>query len=132
MSRLGLIPVALASLVAAGSAHADTVRPRFVIVIDTSWSMVENAIRVRTHGDGSETDPGCDLDGNGQYDDSKLFQAKVALRETMTAFGSAEFSLSRYHQVELGQPCATPQQCMNMGTGANVCVNGRCAYNVPS
>ena len=120
------------SLVATGPAHADTVRPRFVIIIDTSGSMVENAIRVRTHGDGSEGDPGCDLDGNGAYDDSKLYQAKVALRDTMTAFGSAEFSLSRYQQNELGQPCTTPQNCMAMGTGADVCVGGRCGYSVPS
>jgi MYXO-CTERM domain-containing protein len=132
MSRLALVPAALATLVAAGAAHAETVRPRFVIVLDTSGSMVENAIRVRTHGDGSESDPGCDLDGNGQYDDSKLFQAKVALRETMTAFGSAEFSLSRYHQTELGQACTNSNQCRTMGTGATDCIAGRCAYIVPN
>src|SRR5437868_7130719 len=103
---------ALALLVAAGAApgpaHAQTVRPRFVIIVDTSGSMTESATRIHTHGDGSLTHPGCDLDGNGRYDDSKLFQAKAALIETMTAFGSAEFSLARYHQTELGQPCGTP------------------------
>src|SRR4051812_14531279 len=58
------------------------VRPRFVLLVDSSGSMTENASRVRTHGDGSETHPGCDLDGNGKYDDSKLFQAKQALTQT--------------------------------------------------
>jgi MYXO-CTERM domain-containing protein len=128
---------ALAIVIAAGAvnsraARAQTVRPRFVIIIDTSGSMVESAGRVRVHGDGSQTHPGCDLDGNGLYDDSKLFQAKAALTETMTAFGSAEFSLARYHQTELGQGCATPGQCMGMSLGGNVCVAERCGYAVPN
>src|SRR4051812_43902266 len=96
----------------ASPARADTVRPRFVIIVDTSGSMTENAGRVRTHGDGSQTHPGCDLDGNGVFDDSKLYQAKQALAQTMTAFGSAEFSLARYHQTELGQACATTNECL--------------------
>jgi hypothetical protein len=134
MSRSGLALGTLSSLVLllTGAARAETVRPRFVIIIDTSGSMVETPGRVRTHGDGSEDHPGCDLDGNGLYDDSKLFQAKAALRETMTAFGTAEFSLTRYHQSELGQPCTSNGQCMAMNTGANLCTNGRCAYEVPS
>src|SRR3954452_833263 len=97
----------------AGAAYGDTVRPRFVIIVDSSGSMTESATnRIRTHGDGSETHPGCDLDGNGVYDDSKLYQAKQALAQTMTAFGSAEFSLARYHQTELGQACATTNECL--------------------
>jgi MYXO-CTERM domain-containing protein len=133
MARTALtVTLAAWILAGAGVARADTVRPRFIIIIDSSGSMVENAGRVRTHGDGSELHPGCDLDGNGLYDDSKIFQAKVALRDTMTAFGSAEFALTRYHQTELGQPCTTTQQCMLMNTGANVCQGGRCAYIVPS
>jgi hypothetical protein len=117
---------------AAGTARADTVRPRFLIVIDSSGSMVETAGRVRTHGDGSELHPGCDNDGNGRYDDSKLYQAKIALAETMTAFGSAEFSLSRYHQTELGQPCLADADCRAMNTGATHCRGGRCAYEFPA
>jgi MYXO-CTERM domain-containing protein len=132
MSRRAHLALAIAAWMAPGVAHAETVRPRFVLIIDSSGSMIENAIRVRTHGDGSELHPGCDLDGNGQYDDSKLYQAKLALRETMTAFGSAEFSLSRYQQTDLAQACTTTQECRSMNTGANVCVSGRCAYDVPS
>src|SRR5256885_10030072 len=98
----------------AGTTHADTVRPRFVIVVDSSGSMTENDIRIKTHGDGSEIHPGCDLDGNGKFDDSKLFQAKLALADTITAFGSAEFSLARYHQNELGQVCTSKFDCLSL------------------
>src|SRR5882757_9204938 len=130
--RFTLAIVIAAGVVSGRPARAQTVRPRFVIIIDTSGSMVENANRIRVHGDGSQTHPGCDLDGNGLYDDSKLFQAKASLTETMTAFGSAEFSLARYHQTELGQVCATPGDCTSMNLGGNVCVAGRCGFSVPN
>jgi hypothetical protein len=128
----GLVLAAWVGVLGSGAARAETVRPRFVIIIDSSGSMVETANRVRTHGDGSDDHPGCDTNGDGLYADSKLFQAKVALRDTMTAFGSAEFALTRYQQQELGQACSNNSQCMGMGTGANQCLNGRCAYVVPS
>ena len=64
-----------------------------------------------THGDGSESQPGCDLDGKSTggwpYDDSKLYQAKSAIIDTISAFGSAEFALATYARVLLGQPCQT-------------------------
>src|SRR5579884_2870314 len=34
---------------------------------------------VPTHGDGSTENPGCDENGDGLYNDSKMFQAKGAL-----------------------------------------------------
>jgi hypothetical protein len=126
-ARFALIVVAFA-VVGAGVARADTVRPRFVIIVDSSGSMTENAGRVRTHGDGSDNQLGCDLDGNGRYDDSKMFQAKLALADTITAFGSAEFSLARYHQNELGQACTTSADCTRMDNGASDCVAGRCGF----
>jgi MYXO-CTERM domain-containing protein len=134
MARFALaLLLATGALARGGAARADTVRPRFVIIVDTSGSMTESATnRIRTHGDGSQTHPGCDLDGNGLYDDSKLFQAKAALIQTMTAFGSAEFSLARYHQTELGQTCGTTAECTALRNNvANACVAGRCGYVVP-
>jgi hypothetical protein len=123
---------AAAMSLAAGVAEAAPVSPRFVILVDSSGSMVENASRVETHGDGSVLHPGCDLDGNGRYDDSKLFQAKAALIETLTAFGSAEFALARYDQEDLGQPCATTQECVARSGGlSNLCIDGRCAFRIP-
>ena len=132
VAALGCASAALGGV--AGRAQAQTVKPRFVILIDSSGSMTESAAgRARTHGDGSITHPGCDLDGNGRFDDSKMFQAKLALSDTMTAFGSAEFSLARYRQNELGQACMVLGNCPITGqNGANGCVDGRCAYNVPS
>src|SRR2546423_14982794 len=127
---LALLLGAGALAAGAGAPHADTVRPRFVIIVDSSGSMTENPDRVKTHGDGSETHPGCDIDANGKFDDSKLFQAKLALADTITAFGSAEFSLARYHQNELGQVCSTNLDCTDLGNGATACVGGRCGFIV--
>jgi hypothetical protein len=71
--------------------------------------------RVPTHGDGSASQPGCDLDGKSTagwpYDDSKLYQAKAAIIDTISAFGSAEFALATYARVLLGQPCQTDSDC---------------------
>ncbi len=111
-------------------AAAETVKPRFLVLIDTSGSMAQNAATVSTHGDGSREHPGCDLDGNGRFDDSKMSQAKAALRDTLVAFGGVEFSLARYRQSELGQVCAGNAQCGQMGLGANVCAAGRCGFTI--
>src|SRR5687767_1434540 len=109
----------LGSLLLAGDpAAAQTVKPRFLILVDTSGSMSQNASQTATHGDGSREHPGCDLDGNARFDDSKMFQAKAALNDTISAFGSVEFGLARYHQAELGQMCGTAGQCSAMGFGA--------------
>ena len=138
-SRDGFVRAVLtATLVLATSAgatpaaRAETVKPRFVILVDTSGSMSQNVAQIATHGDGSQEHPGCDLDGNGLFDDSKLFGAKASLRDTLLAFGSAEFSLARYHQNQLGQPCTTANGCNQMGLGANVCVARRCGFSISS
>jgi len=93
--------------------------------------MSENPERVETHGDGSKRDPGCDLDNNGSYDDSKLYQAKAALSDTIAAFGAAEFSLARYHQNELGGACNIQGDCKGNNSTANVCENNLCSYDIP-
>jgi hypothetical protein len=110
---------------------AGTVKPRFVLLIDTSGSMAQTGDNVNTHGDGSKAHPGCDIDGNGKYDDSKLFQAKAALNETLAAFGATEFALARYRQEDLGQSCTSSLDCARAGLGANACLDGLCAFNVP-
>jgi Putative metal-binding motif len=122
----------LVALAFAQTARAETVKPRFVILVDTSGSMAQDVAQTPTHGDGSREHPGCDLDGDGTFSDSKMFQAKASLRETLLAFGSAEFSLARYHQNELGQACTNSIGCTQMGLGANVCVGGRCGFSISS
>ncbi|MDX2019618.1 MAG: MopE-related protein [Deltaproteobacteria bacterium] len=116
----------------APKAWAAPVKPRFVILVDTSGSMSENASRVETHGDGSKLHPGCDLDNNGSFDDSKLFQAKAALNDTIAAFGAAEFSLARYHQNELGGACVSQSDCVGSNSSANSCAGNLCSYDVPA
>ncbi|HEX7597986.1 MAG TPA: vWA domain-containing protein, partial [Polyangia bacterium] len=77
-------------------------------------------------GDGSLSQPGCDLDGKStgswKYDDSKLYQAKSAIIDTISAFGSAEFALATYARVLLGQPCSTDSECAAIAAGAT-CVD---------
>ncbi len=130
--RASLVVALAAAVGFSAASRADTVKPRFVLLLDTSSSMNETPGGVRTHGDGSKTHPGCDIDGNGKYDDSKMYQAKQALNDTIAAFGSVDFALARYHQTELGQACMTAPQCSMMGQGANVCEAGRCAFNIPA
>jgi hypothetical protein len=97
-------------------------RPRFVILLDNSTSMTQNLSGVPTHGDGSEAQPGCNTDGKSSggtpYDDSKLFQAKAAVLDTISAFGNAEFALAIYSQTTLGQACGSDDDCTARVAGA--------------
>ena len=89
----------VATATAPRPAAAQTVKPRFLILVDTSGSMAQNATGTSTHGDGSREHPGCDLDANTRFDDSKMFQAKAALNDTVAAFrshGFDEFIASEY------------------------------------
>jgi hypothetical protein len=98
------------------TAAAQAVKPRFVLILDTSSSMVYTAAGVNTYGDGAIRHEGCDLDGSGAagrypYDDSRLYLAKGAIADTITTFGSAEFALARFAGIDLGQPCTTVSDC---------------------
>jgi hypothetical protein len=94
--------LALAGVLVAGRALAQTDKPRFIILLDNSTSMTENLASpaMQTHGDGSELHPGCDIDGKATagwpYDDSKFYLAKSAIIDTISAFGAAEFALATY------------------------------------
>ena len=99
--------LALAAFFVAGRGWAQTDKPRFVILLDNSTSMTQNLAGVQTHGDGSEAQPGCNIDGKSTagwaYDDSKLYVAKAAVIDTISAFGAAEFALATYSRTQLGQ-----------------------------
>jgi len=118
--------LALAALLAGGRAWAQTDKPRFVILLDNSTSMTQNLAGVQTHGDGSEAQPGCNIDGKSTagwpYDDSKLYLAKAAVIDTISAFGAAEFALATYSRTQLGQACASNADCTALVPGA-VCVD---------
>ena len=86
-------------------------RPRFVVVVDTSGSMLTDLNGAPTFGDGSTTHPGTDtgsdadaIDGNN----SRLFTAKRALTQVVSAFPHADYALARYHQdVSFRRSCQT-------------------------
>ena len=114
--------VALAAFLVAGKGWTQTDKPRFVILLDNSTSMTQSLAGVQTHGDGSEAQPGCNLDGKSTagwpYDDSKLYLAKAAVIDTIAAFGAAEFALATYSQTLLGEACSANSECTNLVAGA--------------
>jgi len=127
MMRLRPAVVALVGLsLASPEVAAQIDKPRFIFILDDSSSMTSNVAGTPTHGDGSQSQPGCDLDGKSTgswpYDDSKLYQAKAAIIDTISAFGSAEFALATYARVLLGQPCQTDTDCTAIVAGAS-CVD---------
>jgi len=102
--------------------------------------MTQNLAGVETHGDGSEAQPGCNLDGKSTagwpYDDSKLYLAKAAVIDTISAFGAAEFALATYSRILLGGACVADSDCTSLLAGAScVAVPGvastqkYCAYH---
>jgi MYXO-CTERM domain-containing protein len=75
---------------------------------------------ISTRGDGSVNTPGCDLNGDGQANDSRMSQAKGALGNVLATFGEVEFSLWRYNQTEGGQTCVTNATCPKTASGLTV------------
>jgi hypothetical protein len=73
-------------------------RPRIAVVLDTSASMLLSLDGYPTFGDGSLEQPGIDVDGDGEPNDSRLYLARTALAEVMSAYPEIEFALARYHQ----------------------------------
>jgi len=96
----GGMPVACSPTVTEAScfAPADGARPRVAVVLDTSSSMLLDLRGFPTFGDGSVDRPGLDTDGNGRADDSRLFLARTALAEVISAYPEIDFALARYHQ----------------------------------
>jgi hypothetical protein len=75
---------------------------------------------ISTRGDGSAETPGCDLNGDGKPNDSRMFQAKAALANVVATFGEVEFSLWRYAQEDGGQTCSTAADCPKSPGGLTV------------
>ncbi len=89
--------------VATCTASVTDTRPRFVVIVDTSGSMLNDPAGKPTFGDGSVGHVGVDtssdvdtVDGNN----SRLFIAKSALNNVLAAFPDADYALARYHQDE--------------------------------
>jgi len=124
-NRLGycVALVALSTIFFSAPSFGQVDRPRFVILIDNSTSMTQNLAGTESHGDGSAAQPGCNIDGKSSagtaYDDSKLFEAKAAVIDTISAFGAAEFALAIYSETTLGQACSSSSDCLSTLTGAS-------------
>jgi len=100
-------------------------RARFLVVVDTSGSMLGSLTGVPTFGDGSVDHPGLDQDGDGAADDSRLFKAKGALSTVIAAYPEIDFALARYHQ-----DTAIDRSCQVAGwfECASIC----CSYDNPT
>src|SRR5689334_5802830 len=118
--------IAALTIVSASSAEAQ-IKPRFVVILDSSGSMHQSVRSfnfpafggfaaftdgVATHGDGSDDHLGCDVDSSngltfGRPNDSRMFVAKEAISNVVAAFGEVEFALSRYRQETGGQVCTS-------------------------
>ncbi|MEZ4399500.1 MAG: MopE-related protein [Kofleriaceae bacterium] len=100
-------------------------RARFMVVVDTSGSMLGSLAGVPTFGDGSLDHPGLDQDGDGLADDARLYKAKGALSTVIAAYPEIDFALARYHQ-----DTAIDRSCQVAGwfECASIC----CSYDNPT
>jgi MYXO-CTERM domain-containing protein len=113
-------------------------RARLLIALDSSGSMNWNTCDdVFTGGDGSTECAGTDVAcatcatgfcGNGDADDSRLFQVKSGLANVVAAFGEVEYALMRFHQRAMEFDCPGPQAGRQaggwQGGGAAPCDGG--------
>ena len=85
------------SLPACMSPLTDT-RSRFLVIVDTSGSMLTDLSGVATFGDGSTGHAGLDTSGDGKANDSRLYKAKEALTKVISAYPEIDFGLARFAQ----------------------------------
>jgi hypothetical protein len=114
------VPQQCAANVPACIASVTDTRPRFVVIVDTSGSMLNDVTGKPTFGDGSLGHIGVDtnsdvdtVDGNN----SRLFIAKSALNNVLAAFPQADYALARYHQdVSTNRSCQAASwfECQNL------------------
>ncbi len=95
---VGGVPQACPADVPACVGPVTDTRARFVVIVDSSGSMLTSLAGDPTMGDGSVEHPGFDQDGDTVADDSRLFLAKRALSTVIAAYPEIDFALARYHQ----------------------------------
>ena len=90
--------VAAAALLCAGTASAQDIKPRILILFDTSGSMTLDVDGVHTHGDGTADPwPGSRFCCPG-VGGSRLYLAKEAMSQMLNAAGDIEFALMKFPQ----------------------------------
>ena len=121
-SQIVRLAAAVALLIASPAAAQTAIKPRFVLLIDTSASMLWDPEARQTYGDGSTEHVGIDTNCDGiAGNDSRLFQAKNAASDTVASFGEVEFALARYAQVQ--------SVTGFWATSAQICGGGCCFYD---
>ncbi len=109
-------------------------RPRFLVILDTSSSMLTDLDGVPTFGDGSQGHLGLDTNGDGvEGNDSRLSKAKHALSNVISAYPEIDYALARFtqhqgpnescmlaHWVECTEACCTYDDPRN-NTGTAAC-----------
>ncbi|MCK9463254.1 MAG: MopE-related protein, partial [Proteobacteria bacterium] len=95
---IGFSAVALFAALSFAPARADAqIKPRILILFDTSGSMTLNISGAQTYGDGT-TDPWDTRQCCPGYGDSRLFIAKKAMRSMLYEAGDIDFALMKFPQ----------------------------------
>ena len=110
------------------SVPAGDARPRFAMIVDTSGSMLDDLAGNPTFGDGSIDYPGVDTASDADTiagNNSRLFIAKDALTQVMSAFPESDYALGRYYQdVAVNRSCQTASNFE--------CAQSCCSYDDPT
>ena len=100
-------------------------RSRFMVIVDTSASMLTDLSGKPTFGDGSANHAGLDSNGDGLANDSRLYKAKQALTQVISAYPEIDFGLARFTQdVDTNVNC----QLAHWFECAGIC----CSYDNPA
>jgi hypothetical protein len=100
-------------------------RGRFLLIVDTSGSMLTDLSGNYTFGDGSVGHPGLDTSGDGQTGDSRLYKAKDALTKVIAAYPEIDMAMARFAQ---GVDTKVNCQLAHWFECAGLC----CTYDNPS
>ncbi|MFA5762982.1 MAG: MopE-related protein, partial [Bacilli bacterium] len=125
----------IASGLAPRAADAQDIKPRILVVFDTSGSMAWNTSGANTQGDGSRDPwspaypsaatrwccPGIDTNSDGLANDSRIYFAKEAMRNMVYSSGDIEFSLVKFAQTySASQASAVQLNYYNYNQSASV------------
>jgi len=101
---------------------AEDARPRFALIVDTSGSMLNDLSGNPTFGDGSADYPGVDTSSDPDAlggNNARLFIAKQAVTQVLSAFPESDYALGRYYQdVGVNRSC---QSASNFECALNCC-----------
>jgi MYXO-CTERM domain-containing protein len=92
-SCVGGVPQTCSEVVGCANPSVDA-RPRFALIVDTSGSMLYDQSGYPTFGDGSADHPGLQTPTNP----SRLYMAKQAVSQVLSAFPESDYALGRYYQ----------------------------------